>query len=665
MGASDEKVVKQILEYLKDERYRQAILLDGDWGTGKTFFIKEILISCIQKELPEKKVYYISLYGVSSTDEIISELSTSMLEEKLCAFNKDNKDETKKIGKGIKFVSKIFSAGMQHFDIDTNNLPKLSELMELKEIIVIFDDLERCELEVNQILGLINNFVEHEEIKAIIVANQKEIGRASFSKDIVQKYQIAINDNIDLNEKGKNNVESGKYTKTQLLKRAQELFSEDIAYREVKEKLVGLTIYYKPNFPEVFVSIVDKYILTSEVKEYLKVNKQKIVNIFNEKKYHNIRTLIFSLIAFEKFYNIINSIEFNPSTYIENEIDKVLIYTINTAIQIKSGKLTYIWPNGVKSTMVNYYTKDISRSKILGYRFVDDYLLQCILDEKEIKETINELVNRTKEIDDLKERENTLKYDDLLYWWELEDEEIEETVSAIYKELQEQKYDPRYFKDIIICFIQIEENGFDCIDYEKTVEFMENKLKEAPENFERSCFEILSNDGELITKYNEITGPLFAILDNRKIEKKKSDNRFLCDHQCWNEEFENKCKDNRDTYILDNAFFSYIEPESFIAELKLAKVAEIYNFIEGIDSIYSFKNLNEFFKMDMSNILQIIEELKIEELSMHKKTREIVLKKLRSKLIEYLKLIVWPNSVDEDGRKIKIMALDVEPMEAE
>lgn len=184
----------------------------------------------------------------------------------------------------------------------------------------------------------------------------------------------------------------------------------------------------------------------------------------------------------------------------------------------------------------------------------------------------------------------------MLYWWELEDEEIEKTVAAIYKELQEQKYDPRYFKDIIICFIQIEENGFDCVDYKKTVEFMENKLKVVPEKFERSCFEILSNDGELITKYNEIAGPLFAILDNRKIEKKKSDNRFLCDHQCWNEEFENKCKDNRDVYILDNAFFSYIDLESFIAELKLAKVAEIYNLIEGIDSIYSFKNLNDFLR---------------------------------------------------------------------
>lgn len=73
----------------------------------------------------------------------------------------------------------------------------------------------------------------------------------------------------------------------------------------------------------------------------------------------------------------------------------------------------------------------------------------------------------------------------------------------------------------------------------------------------------------------------------------------------------------------------------------------------------------QIFKMDISNLLQIIEELKIEELSMHKKTREIVLKKLRSKLIEYLKLIVWPDSVIENGEMISITALGVDTMEAE
>src|SRR5690606_22201504 len=39
----------------------------------------------------------------------------------------------------------------------------------------IFDDLERCDLPINRVLGYINEFVEHEDRKVIIIANEKEI----------------------------------------------------------------------------------------------------------------------------------------------------------------------------------------------------------------------------------------------------------------------------------------------------------------------------------------------------------------------------------------------------------------------------------------------------------------------------------------------------------
>ena len=39
----------------------------------------------------------------------------------------------------------------------------------------MFDDLERASLDINEILGYINNFVEHDNIKVIIIANENEI----------------------------------------------------------------------------------------------------------------------------------------------------------------------------------------------------------------------------------------------------------------------------------------------------------------------------------------------------------------------------------------------------------------------------------------------------------------------------------------------------------
>ena len=642
MKTSDEEILRQILEYLKDQRYKQAVMLNGEWGSGKTFFIKEKLIEYIQNELPDKKVYYVSLYGISSSDEITEEIYAAMIEEIL--ESRTGKKTAKLIGKGITLASKVILTKLKDQDIDRDDIPKLSELKDLKNAIVILDDLERCELEINQVFGAINNLVEHQDIKTVIVANESEIGKLKLTKEFLKKYETGvINSNCKVNGEEKNNLEMTGYTKEQLMKKMQELLREDVSYRGVKEKLIGLTIYYKPNFAEIFVSVIDTYIRIPEAKKYLKNNKQKIVNIFNERKYYNIRTLIFSVIAFEKFYMIINSnsmnFEFDSGIYIAEEIEKVLLYTVTTAIQIKSAQTVNTWPAGTKYTMVYYKNKNTS-SKIFGYKFVDDYLLHCILDEEEIKETITDIVTRTKKANNSKKERDDLKYNSLIYWWKLEDEEIEEMVSGIYEELQNHKYTPEYFEDIIICFIQIKNEGFECIDFEKTVTYMAEELENYKENFERKRMEISGDNRELIEEYNKIVKPLFNILDNRKAAKKENDNSFLCKHECWNEKFAEKCDYLRATYISDYALFSYIDPDIFIAEVEKAKVAEIYNFIDGINAIYSFENLNDFFRADVFNLQQIIKMLNVEKLSMEKKTRKKVISKLKNNLNGYLRLIL-------------------------
>lgn len=70
---------------------------------------------------------------------------------------------------------------------------------------------------------------------------------------------------------------------------------------------------------------------------------------------------------------------------------------------------------------------------------------------------------------------------------------------------------------------------------------------------------------------------------------------------------------------MSNAFFSYIDPEKFIEELKNAKVVEICNFIDGIRRVYSFRILMIFFKMDIPNIKSILEAIDINELSKEKR----------------------------------------------
>ena len=61
----EELIIKQILEYVGEERLKQAVLIDGDWGSGKTFFVKEVLLDQLKTRFPDRKAYYISCETVT------------------------------------------------------------------------------------------------------------------------------------------------------------------------------------------------------------------------------------------------------------------------------------------------------------------------------------------------------------------------------------------------------------------------------------------------------------------------------------------------------------------------------------------------------------------------------------------------------------------------
>ena len=45
MQLKNNEIKDIIIDYLKNDKSNQAILIDGEWGSGKTFFIKENLIN--------------------------------------------------------------------------------------------------------------------------------------------------------------------------------------------------------------------------------------------------------------------------------------------------------------------------------------------------------------------------------------------------------------------------------------------------------------------------------------------------------------------------------------------------------------------------------------------------------------------------------------------
>ena len=74
---SEETILKEIMYYIDTDFYNYAVMIDGAWGSGKTYFVKHVLLKKIESN--EKRVLYVSLYGISNIQELGKKLYLDFL----------------------------------------------------------------------------------------------------------------------------------------------------------------------------------------------------------------------------------------------------------------------------------------------------------------------------------------------------------------------------------------------------------------------------------------------------------------------------------------------------------------------------------------------------------------------------------------------------------
>ena len=130
MQVCNTNIKENIIEYLKDENEKQAILIDGEWGCGKTFFIKKEIIHEIDESkidgLKNKKTIYISLYGVKDSKEITNEIYTNIL------YNKISKSNSKDMKRTLNLSSKFLKPSLKIFNIFLED--KLGDKVDIIEL---------------------------------------------------------------------------------------------------------------------------------------------------------------------------------------------------------------------------------------------------------------------------------------------------------------------------------------------------------------------------------------------------------------------------------------------------------------------------------------------------------------------------------------------------
>lgn len=260
--------LEELVYYCREPQPVGALLLTGEWGCGKTYLIEHGL----KNELKDEAIVIrISLFGISSIEELHTSVKKAWMNE--CYKSKHIDKVAKKVQQGIEVVSDFESLpdwAKTLMSINWTSFKEISEKIDKKTVILVFDDLERCRIDNVDVLGSINEYCENKKFHTIIVANQDKIQNDKGNAQI--DAAIEYNDN----ENSRNNVSEKKQA---VLKISVPTKVETgvITYTEIKEKIIQRTVKFIPDYQEIVHTVIEniKYPETKNKKDNYKafVNK--------------------------------------------------------------------------------------------------------------------------------------------------------------------------------------------------------------------------------------------------------------------------------------------------------------------------------------------------------------------------------------------------------
>ena len=305
-----------IRDYMKAVDTDYAIMINGDWGCGKSYYIKHNLptiaagVECpVPSEDGQNKLlkwgnkqsrdwaikmqgkedgvqydekhycpFYISLYGVSSVNDFYCRVSEGVFGM---------------IGTGSNALQSVMESMVG------TRVPISAGMLIPYNAVLVFDDLERIcldKISPIEVLGLINTFSEHRNIKVIIVCNEEAFRKKTIEGNI----QLALDDE----------------------------------YRQYKEKTVRFTYTCKVDIWDVYHVLLSKY-KEKEYGAYVEECTERILGLFWIGGKSNIRTLKFFIEIYEKLYDEVT--ELLTSDARPKILDRLLTTTLIYVMEYKQG----------------------------------------------------------------------------------------------------------------------------------------------------------------------------------------------------------------------------------------------------------------------------------------------------------------------------------------
>ena len=446
-----EDLVESILDYVRADYTDYAIMINGEWGSGKTYFWNHKIRPKIESMQLNGKKYtpiYMSLYGISNLEEISKKIfieTTQLMDKNLKKYMNTS---------GVSTIPEYAKTGldMANFFGVTQNGDRIDygKFFSTHDKVLCFDDLERANVDVIDILGYINNFVEHDHIKTIIICNEKELSTKLKNSNLEMKTFIAT---YLLDKENKLNVKTDKPMVERIQDTIEYVFDKANDYERIKEKLIGETFEYVPEFNYIINGLLMRYEKYPDLIRFLRENTKLIISTFNKSGTRNLRILKHSLTSFKKIFDMVNKSYPNTNHRV---LQTMLIFTIAISFEIKAGKITkdkFININNneeYKSILVSsrvfmdnrqFYIKEFDnnyyynfKAEYRFFKFIEIYVRTRIFDMKVFKQDMETIIN-TVDTDKLPAYKRLLTEE----YWKISDDQFGNIINEIMEDVKSGK----------------------------------------------------------------------------------------------------------------------------------------------------------------------------------------------------------------------------------
>lgn len=626
-------LIESILDYVRSDYTDYAIMINGEWGSGKTYFWNNQVKKKIESlKLNGKKftTIYMSLYGISNLEEISKKIfmeTSQLMDRNLRKYMSANGQTT---------IPEYAKTGidMANFFGNGSNGGKLDyeEFFSTDDKVLCFDDLERANVDVIDILGYINNFVEHDHIKTIIICNEKELSTKIKNSNLEMKTFIAtylLDKQGELNKSDKPMVEK-------IQEKIEHVFDKAIDYERIKEKLVGETFEYAPQFDYIINGILMRFENNRELIRFLRENTELIISTFKKSGTRNLRILKHALNDFNKIYEEVN--KFFPNTN-NRVMQTMLIFTIAVSFEIKAGKITKEKFKNIKdneeykSILVSsrvlmdnrqFYIKEFDnnyyynfKAEYRFFKFIEYYVRTRIFDMKILKNDMAEIQNTG-------ENRNVPAYKRLLTeeYWKIPDEEFLKVINDIIKEIKSGKVE-------LIELVKLY-SYFSYFSSKKLIPYESETIKKI---FEDSMDLVAQKSEYYEIKKDEFTE--FALVQNQKDMQKILNKFYEINESLKEKAFGKKAEeifkcipmkmeqfyDRFDKECMEIPIFRYYEPRNVLQRLmyssnedlvtikdKMIKRAELYSelLLEEKDNLIKLREVIREYIKDKTASIKIV-----------------------------------------------------------